>query len=550
MCKKSIFLFCFAMVLGLRSASYGVVVGDFEGSLDGWGPADATLSLSTTGATSGTGAMQVDGPGNWHINSKVNIKPHRQILGVPGAVITADVTAFDADMTTTWMQVQMVINAQNNDDNGANNNIGWQQLGLQAVTRDGLPHTHVWVLPEDLSLAIAGTDEGIGWFELALVTNLNGESVTKFYIDNVQLVSELVPPPSVVIGDWENTDDGWYLGDSVPAGSSMTYSDTNGVTLNDYSLKLQAPPGWVQGFRLDLQSRPELVDTFRNGTRIQLDVTRLADEWEGEPSNGWSGLNLVINAGGDGWSIWDNLGYGGDWKYHHGDKTLTAEWAYSASLAKIDFDNLQWLEIWPILNSDPDYTSGGIYYLDNCRIPITQQASKPNPPDGATDLPRDVGLGWKPGKSAGTHDVYVGTDSNDVSNVTQDNLASYPNVVYMSVDVNSYEPGILELGRTYYWRVDEVNEPDIMKGVLWSFTVGDFLVVDDFEDYSTDNPIWENWIDGLGFVTPQGVSHAGKGTGSEVGDGGTVSYTEESIVSGGSQSMPVFRGKDDVEFPS
>jgi len=43
-------------------------------------------------------------------------------------------------MTTTWMQVEMVINAQNNDDAGANNNIGWQQLGSQDVTRDGQPH--------------------------------------------------------------------------------------------------------------------------------------------------------------------------------------------------------------------------------------------------------------------------------------------------------------------------------------------------------------------------------------------------------------------------
>ena len=40
-------------------------------------------------------------------------------------------------------------------------------------------------------------------------------------------------------------------------------------------------------------------------------------------------------------------------------------------------------------------------------------------------------------------------------------------------DANTFDPGLLELGRTYYWRVDEVNAVDrtIAKGNVWSFTV-------------------------------------------------------------------------------
>jgi hypothetical protein len=144
--------------------------------------------FSTTGATLGTQALQVDGPGDWHIDALLDIKPHRQVLGGPGVVIAADVTAFAADMTTTWMQVEMVINAQNNDDAGANNNVGWRGLGLQNITRDGQPQTLTWVLPEALTSAIAGTDQNISWFELALVSNLDGASVTKFYIDNIRLI--------------------------------------------------------------------------------------------------------------------------------------------------------------------------------------------------------------------------------------------------------------------------------------------------------------------------------------------------------------------------
>jgi hypothetical protein len=36
----------------------------------------------------------------------------------------------------------------------------------------------------------------------------------------------------------------------------------------------------------------------------------------------------------------------------------------------------------------------------------------------------------------------------------------------------SYDPGQLESGKTYYWRVDEVKDDDICRGKVWSFTTG------------------------------------------------------------------------------
>jgi len=66
--------------------------------------------------------------------------------------------------------------------------------------------------------------------------------------------------------------------------------------------------------------------------------------------------------------------------------------------------------------------------------------------------------------------------------------------------------------------------------------------VDDFEDYDAgDNQIWYAWTDGLGYGTPGTDPYSpGNGTGSAVGDENTLSYTEETIVHGGNQSMPVF----------
>jgi hypothetical protein len=103
---------------------------------------------------------------------------------------------------------------------------------------------------------------------------------------------------------------------------------------------------------------------------------------------------------------------------------------------------------------------------------------------------------------------------------------------------------MLKLSTTYYWRIDEVNSvnPDSpWPGNVWSFMTSDYFVIDDFEDYDAGgNQIWFAWHDGLGYGTPGTADYfAGNGSGAAVGDENSISYTEETIVHGGSQSMPV-----------
>ncbi len=151
-------------------------------------------------------------------------------------------------------------------------------------------------------------------------------------------------------------------------------------------------------------------------------------------------------------------------------------------------------------------------------------------------------LTWSSGVYAASHQVYFGTDK-DAVKYADTGSPEYKGT--KDLGSQSYDPGKLLWDSTYYWRIDEVNNvnPDSpWTGNIWSFTTANFLIIDDFENYDVnDNQIWYAWHDGLGYGT-LGVEpyFAGNGTGSAVGDESTPSYTEETIVHGGNQSMPVF----------
>jgi hypothetical protein len=115
----------------------------------------------------------------------------------------------------------------------------------------------------------------------------------------------------------------------------------------------------------------------------------------------------------------------------------------------------------------------------NCR----NTACNPSPPDGISNVPADAVLNWSSGASADRHIVHFGTSLDDVGpDAPAINYPAQPQ------DSNSFDPGGLELGRTYYWRIDEVNDTDTnyaWTGPVWKFTVADYQVVEDFESYNS-----------------------------------------------------------------
>lgn len=154
-------------------------------------------------------------------------------------------------------------------------------------------------------------------------------------------------------------------------------------------------------------------------------------------------------------------------------------------------------------------------------------AGMPSPAHGAAYVPQDVVLNWRAGDEATQHDVYFGVDTDAVAN------ADTSSAVYQgrqALDATTFNAGTLEWGKTYYWRIDQVNG-ETLKGSVWSFTTADGLIVDNFESYNDDveavTTIFDTWIDGLM-----------NNTGSLVGYW-NAPFAEQTIVHGGNQSMPL-----------
>ena len=87
-------------------------------------------------------------------------------------------------------------------------------------------------------------------------------------------------------------------------------------------------------------------------------------------------------------------------------------------------------------------------------------AYNPDPADGAEFVDPNAAFTWTPGFGAKLHNVYMGTNFNDVNNAA----GGAP------LGTTSYSPAALESEKVYYWRVDEFDPPFTHKGDIWGFT--------------------------------------------------------------------------------
>ncbi|MBN1806481.1 MAG: hypothetical protein JW837_14630 [Sedimentisphaerales bacterium] len=171
--------------------------------------------------------------------------------------------------------------------------------------------------------------------------------------------------------------------------------------------------------------------------------------------------------------------------------------------------------------------------IPQAALSLPVKASSPNPSNRAVGVGQTATLSWGAGQEAASHELYFGTDPDAVKNA---DTASPEYKGSRALGAESYDSGKLEWGAAYYWRVDEVEtDGTIRKGSLWSFTVADFILIDDFESYNdldpddpASNRIFNVWIDG--YDDPANGSLVGYEN---------PPFAERTIVHGGSQSMPL-----------
>ncbi|MBN1362852.1 MAG: discoidin domain-containing protein [Sedimentisphaerales bacterium] len=177
------------------------------------------------------------------------------------------------------------------------------------------------------------------------------------------------------------------------------------------------------------------------------------------------------------------------------------------------------------INIHSNYGTQKSYGLSEVRFAYKPvQAREPEPADGATGLEPEVTLSWRAGREAASHQVYLSTDPNAVADGT---------ALIDTVTTRSYDLGTLDLGMTYYWKINEVNEaetPSVWAGDVWTLTVEDYVSVEGFETYNDeDNQIFNVWSDG----------YENNANGSLIGHADPP-FAEQVIVHSGEQSAPLY----------
>jgi hypothetical protein len=170
-------------------------------------------------------------------------------------------------------------------------------------------------------------------------------------------------------------------------------------------------------------------------------------------------------------------------------------------------------------------------------LSLPRRAHSPQPDNGAVGTPWSLDLTWTAGPGATQHRVYFGDDAQAVAQADTSTAD-----IYQGVQAGTtFAVSDLEWGRSYFWRVDEVNAAGVLPGAVWSFTTADYMTVEDFESYNDEEGqgtrIYETWIDGWF------DSSSGSQTGYT-----DPPFAELKTVHGGGQAMPLLYDNSQSPF--
>jgi hypothetical protein len=99
---------------------------------------------------------------------------------------------------------------------------------------------------------------------------------------------------------------------------------------------------------------------------------------------------------------------------------------------------------------------------------LSMTANTPNPADWTKNKLTDIELSWRAGADGDLHHVYFGTDKDAVENADKNSPEYKARTVGTTM---TFDPGVLQRGTTYYWRVDEAKATGTeWKGAVWTFS--------------------------------------------------------------------------------
>jgi len=111
-------------------------------------------------------------------------------------------------------------------------------------------------------------------------------------------------------------------------------------------------------------------------------------------------------------------------------------------------------------------------------------AVNPSPLEGAADVYVNADLSWIEAAFATSRDLWFGKKG------AMEKIEPAP-------PGTAFDPGTLELGQTYEWRVDQIGPSGTVTGHTWTFTTAEYLSVEDFESYADNAGIMAAWVENI-----------------------------------------------------
>jgi hypothetical protein len=282
-------------------------------------------------------------------------------------------------------------------------------------------------------------------------------------------------------------------------GSGLNAADQHSIDLAQMWMSSNTKPHWI---------RYEFDKVYKLDELWVWNANQIVEAFVGF---GAKDVTIEYSADGQTWATLEGP---------HEFARATAEATYTANTL-VDFGGVEAKFVKLTINSNWGGVAQQVSLSEVRFFYVPVQAREPIPADGAKDVLLTASLDWRPGREATSHKVFFGTDSDAVAAGT---------AAASTVNTHGYTPSSMTFGTQYFWRVDEIGDTGTYEGNVWSFTAQEFAQIDDFEGYtdSEGSRIYEYWLDGIA-DTVFGGSTVGYMT---------APFAEQSIVHGGSQSMP------------